>query len=72
MVKYPRHSYDTMKFLLITDLHQNASALEWINREIKDNGVDFEKWLGDVLLRLDTCPASDIKSLLPHNWKPSA
>ena len=38
----------------------------------KDNGVDFEKWLGDVLLRLDTCPASDIKSLLPHNWKPSA
>ena len=39
----------------------------------KDNGVDFEKWLGDVILRLDTCPASGIGigTLLPHNWKPA-
>ena len=35
----------------------------------KDNGVDFEKWLADVLVRLDTCPESEIKTLLPHNWK---
>ena len=35
----------------------------------KDNGVDFEKWLGDVLTRLDTCKASEMRSLLPHIWK---
>ncbi len=37
-----------MKFLLITDLHQKESALEWINREIKEYGVDFVIHLGDV------------------------
>ena len=35
----------------------------------KDNGVDFEKWLEDVLTRLDTCKASEMRSLLPHIWK---
>ena len=38
----------------------------------KDNGVDFEKWLADVMFRLDTCPAGEIASLLPHRWKPMA
>ncbi|MBR0458531.1 MAG: transposase domain-containing protein, partial [Victivallales bacterium] len=38
----------------------------------KDNGVDFEKWLADVLLRLDSRPASGIRTLLPHNWKPES
>ena len=37
-----------MKFLLITDLHQNASALDWINEEIEEHKVDFVIHLGDV------------------------
>lgn len=36
----------------------------------KDNGVDFEAWLLDVLPRLATTPSQDIDSLLPHLWKP--
>jgi hypothetical protein len=37
-----------MKFLLITDLHQNRSALTWINKEIEENNTDFVIHLGDV------------------------
>ena len=36
----------------------------------KDNGVDFEAWLLDVLPRLATTPSQDIDILLPHVWKP--
>lgn len=36
----------------------------------RENGIDFETWLLDVLFRLDACPASELKTLLPHNWKP--
>ena len=35
----------------------------------KDNGVDFEKWLCDVLPRLDTTPCDRITELLPHLWQ---
>jgi len=37
-----------MKFLLITDLHQNDSALDWINDQISSYKVDFVIHLGDV------------------------
>ena len=37
-----------MKFLVITDLHQHASALSWINDEIREHKVDFVLHLGDV------------------------
>ena len=37
-----------MKFLVITDLHQNESAVEWINRAAEDNGVRAILFLGDV------------------------
>ncbi len=37
-----------MKFLLITDLHQKKTALEWINREIEEYKVDFVIHLGDI------------------------
>jgi len=36
----------------------------------KDNGVDFEAWLLDILPRLATTPSGDIDTLLPHVWKP--
>lgn len=35
----------------------------------KDNGVNFEEWLLDVVRRLDTTPAKDIDCQLPHHWK---
>jgi hypothetical protein len=37
-----------MRFLLITDLHQKDSAIDWINKEIADYKVDFVIHLGDV------------------------
>ena len=37
-----------MKFLVITDLHQNVSMLDRINREIADSGAEFVLFLGDV------------------------
>ena len=37
-----------MKFLVISDLHQKRSALEWINAEIEKNAVEFVLFLGDV------------------------
>ncbi len=35
----------------------------------KENGVDFEKWLLDVLVRLDRTIPKQLPSLLPHLWK---
>ncbi len=37
-----------MKFLVITDLHQNDSAVEWINRLADENDVRAILFLGDV------------------------
>ena len=34
------------------------------------NGVNPQAYLADVLLRVQTHPASDIDQLLPHNWSP--
>ncbi|MGN0879302.1 MAG: transposase domain-containing protein [Oligosphaeraceae bacterium] len=34
----------------------------------RENGVDVEEWLSDVLPRLDTHPAARIGELLPHEW----
>lgn len=37
-----------MKFLVISDLHQKRSAIEWINDEISKNNAEFVLFLGDV------------------------
>ena len=34
------------------------------------NGVHPVAYLADVLLRVQTHPASQIDELLPHHWKP--
>jgi hypothetical protein len=36
------------------------------------NGINPVAYLADVLLRVQTHPASRIDELLPHNWKPPA
>lgn len=33
----------------------------------KDNNIDFEKWLADVLVRLDTTPSDQLDTRLPIN-----
>lgn len=37
-----------MKFMVITDLHQETSALEWINEEIAAEKPDCVLFLGDI------------------------
>ena len=37
-----------MRFLVITDLHQKRSAIEWINAEIDKNSAEFVLFLGDI------------------------
>lgn len=37
-----------MKFMVLTDLHQNTSALTWINRLIRERSPDAVLFLGDV------------------------
>jgi len=50
-----------MKFLLITDLHQHKSAIDWINKAIEEYKVDFVIHLGDVT-DMGTC--ADARALL--------
>jgi len=38
----------------------------------KANNICFRKWLDDVLPRLSSTPGSQIDSLLPPHWKPTA
>lgn len=46
MYSYP--GFTSMKFLVITDLHQNLASIDKINKAIKDNGAEFVLFLGDV------------------------
>lgn len=50
-----------MKFLVITDLHQKVSAIEWINRLVDENAPDAVLFLGDSIdLGASTSDAIDI------------
>ncbi len=53
-----------MRFLVITDLHQKRSALEWINAEIKKNDIDTVLLLGDVTDGGTGDEAADIISMI--------
>lgn len=35
----------------------------------KANAINYRQWLEDVLIRINTTPASLIDTLLPQNWK---
>ncbi len=50
---------------------QNLAILYSFAATCKANGVNYRQWLEDVLVRINTTPASQIDSLLPHNWKNS-
>lgn len=50
---------------------QNLAILYSFAATCKANSVNYRQWLEDVLVRINTTPASQIDSLLPLNWKNS-
>ena len=48
---------------------QNLAILFSFAATCKVNAVDYRQWLEDVLIRINTTPASQIDSLLPQNWE---
>lgn len=50
---------------------QNLAILFSFSETCKANKVNFRLWLQDVLPRLNSTPASQFDSLLPHLWQPS-
>ena len=49
---------------------ENLAGLYSLIGTCEMNGVNPVAYLADVLLRVQTHPASRIDELLPHNWKP--
>ena len=47
---------------------QNLAILFSFAATCKANGVNYRQWLEDILIRINTTPASQIDSLLPQNW----
>jgi hypothetical protein len=47
---------------------ENLAGLYSLIATCETNGVNPVDYLADVLLRLQTHPASRIDELLPHNW----
>ena len=52
------------------DHGENLAGLYSLVATCQANNVDPITYLADVLIRIDTHPASDIDALLPQNWKP--
>ncbi|OGV48639.1 MAG: hypothetical protein A2017_02880 [Lentisphaerae bacterium GWF2_44_16] len=50
---------------------KNLAILFSFAETCKANNVNFRLWLEDVLPRLNTTPAKQIDTLLPHLWQPS-
>ena len=48
---------------------KRAAAVMSLIHSAKLNGLDPYAYLGDVLARLPTQPASQIEQLLPHRWQ---
>ena len=48
---------------------QNLAILFSFAATCKANAVNYRQWLEDVLIRINTTPASLIDTLLPQNWK---
>ena len=51
---------------------ENLAGLYALVATCAANGVNPTAYLADVLLRVQTHPASRIDEILPHNWKPPA
>ena len=53
-----------------TESGENVAGLFSLIATCEANGVNPTEYLADVLMRVQTHPASRIDELLPHNWKP--
>ena len=51
---------------------ENLAVLQTIVATCVANEVDPQKYLTDVLIRIQTHPQSKLDDLLPNNWKPPA
>jgi hypothetical protein len=51
---------------------ENLAGLYSLVATCEVNGVNPVTYLADVLIRVQTHPASRVDELLPHNWKPPA
>jgi transposase len=51
---------------------QNLAILQTITSTCRLHNVDAYEYIKDVLIRIQTHPASKIDELLPQNWKPSS
>jgi transposase len=51
---------------------ENLAGLYSLIATCEANGVNPVEYLADVLLRVQTHPASRLDELLPHRWKPPA
>ena len=49
---------------------ENVAGLFSLIATCEANGVNPTEYLADVLMRVQTHPASRIDELLPHNWTP--
>ena len=47
-----------------------AAVINSLVATCKDNNIDFEAWLADILPRLAKTSAADVDTLLPHLWEP--
>ena len=46
-----------------------AAVINSLVATCKDNQIDFEAWLTDILPKLGKTGMADIDTLLPHLWK---
>ena len=47
-----------------------AAIINSLVMTCKENKIDFEVWLADILPQLAKTSAADIDTLMPHLWKP--
>jgi transposase len=57
-------------FVGTNEAGENLAGLYSLIATCEANGVNPVDYLADVLIRVQTHPASRIDELLPHNWKP--
>jgi transposase len=50
---------------------ENIAGLYSLVATCEENGINPETYLADVLIRVNTHPASRIDELLPHRWRPA-
>jgi transposase len=57
-------------FVGTNEAGENLAGLYSLIATCEANGVNPVDYLADVLIRVQTHPASRIDELLPHNWNP--